>query len=619
MWGSRMMAPLLLWACWPAGLDLTPGDPPAGQSGQEGDLGGDLTGGDGSDGGTDGSDGSGTGGGEDGGDDGGGGTVPLPSGELSPARQLARVSIALRGVPPTAEEFAAIESDPTLLASFVDGYLYDPAFLETMKDAYAERLLLRQDQVIQLSDDGAMSAYSESEAFTMFESPLQLIAHVIDDDRPFTEIVTTRDLWVNKPMSEAVGGEWHGGGDEWQLSEGGWGDGRPEAGLLSNSILWIRHQSVGSNDQRGRANVVADALLCEAFTDRDVDIDGTIDLGSEEAILDAVFSNENCLACHQALEPLASNFWGYQKAYNAIGISVAFQTGCDTMGDNCYPLNEYKSEDVDVWYYKDLRAPGYFGAEVTGGLAELGNNIAQDPRFAQCVVRTVYGYVAQMDRSAVPLETVAAYQKLFEDSGFNVRTLAKAIVLSPEFLLDGNGSDGTVGLLNMRPEAIGRTVSALTGFVWRAGYDDEDCRAFGCYGTVDLMNNDNFGFRTMMGGVDGMYVTAPVWDTTPTRLFALDALASEAAAWVVANDLQEDDPSQRTLLTELEDPLLTADVQAQLADLHFRFYGQRVDADDAELAPILALMNEARSSHDATELWTLAVAAMLQDPELLFY
>jgi hypothetical protein len=602
---------LLLCSCWPGGLDLTPND-----NAGEGDPGTLPPGGsDASDDGSGGAGGSGT----DGGDD-GGGTFPAPDSTLSPARQLARVSIALRGIPPTSEDFAAIASDPTRLSSFVDAYLYDPAFLETIKDAYAERLLLRQDQVIPLSDDGAMGAYSESEAFTMFESPLQLIAHVVDEDRRFTDIVTTDDLWVNEPMSEAVGGAWQSGEGEWQRQDG-WGDDRPEAGLLSNSMLWIRHQSVGSNDQRGRANVVADALLCEAFTDRDVDIDGTIDLGSEDAILDAVFTNENCLACHQALEPLASNFWGYQKAYNAIGISVAFQTGCDTQGDNCYPLNEYRSEDVDVWYYKDLRAPGYYGREVEGGLAELGSYIASDPRFAQCVVRTVYGYLAQMDRSAVPLETVASYQQLFEDSNFNVRALTKAIVLSPEFLLDGNGSDGTVGLLSMRPEAIGRTVESLTGFVWRAGYDDEGCHGFDCYGTVDLVNNDNFGFRAMMGGVDGMYVTSPVWDTTPTRLLAVDALVSEAAAWVVTQDLQESDLSQRTLLTQLTNPVLAADVKTQLAGLYFRFYGEPVDVDGAEVALLNGFFADAYDGRggNVTEAWTLTVAAMLQDPALLFY
>jgi hypothetical protein len=604
----KALSLLLLCSC-SGGLDLTPGDDVG-----EGDLGTQPSpgGGDGSDDGAPGSDGSGT--------DGGGGTVPLPDSDLSPTRQLARISIALRGVPPTAEEFAAIESDPTRLASFVDTYLYDPAFLETIKDAYAERLLLRQDQVIPLSDDGAMRAYSESEAFTMFESPLQLIAHVVDDDRRFTDIVTSDDLWVNEPMSEAVGGAWQSGNGEWQRADG-WNDGRPEAGLLSNSILWLRHQSVGSNDHRGRANLVADAFLCEAFSDRDVDIDGTIDLGSEDAILDAMLTNENCLACHQALEPLASNFWGYQKAYSPFEISTAFAEGCAKEGDTCYPLTEYKSEDVDLWVVKDLREPGYYGAEVKGGLAELGGRIADDPRFAQCVVRTVYGYLAQIDRSAVPLEQVASYQKVFEDSDFNVRALTKAIVLSPEFLLDGNGSDGTVGLLNMRPEAIARTMESLTGFVWRGGYDDAGCQGFDCYGTVDLMNNDNFGFRTMMGGVDGMYVTAPVRDTTPTRLLALDAFASEAAAWVVEKDLQESDLSHRRLLTQLADPVLPTDVKAQLAALYFRLYGDPVDVDSAEVALLYAYLQDAysRRGGNATEAWTLTVAAMLQDPALLFY
>jgi hypothetical protein len=202
-----------------------------------------------------------------------------------------------------------------------------------------------------------------------------------------------------------------------------------------------------------------------------------------------------------------------------------------------------------------------------------------------------------------------------------VRTLTKAIVLSPEFLLDGNGDDGTVGLLSMRPEAIGRTMESLTGFVWRAGYDDTGCTGFDCYGTVDLMNNDNFGFRAMMGGVDGMYVTSPVWDTTPTRLLALDALVSESAAWVVNADLQQSDLSQRTLLTQLANPVLAADVKTQLAALYFRFYGEQVDVDGPEVALLNSFFADAYDTRggDATEAWTLVVAAMLQDPELLFY
>ncbi len=606
---------LLLCSCWPAGLDwLTPKDEP----GSEADLGGNPPGGSDAGDGTDGTGGPDVGGDEGGGDDGDGGSTspPPPAGELSAARQLARVSIALRGLPPTTDDFATIESDPSRLEAFVDAYLYDPAFLETVKDAYAERLLLRQDQVFPLSDDAVMGNYSMAEAMTMMESPLQLIAHVVDDDRPFTEIVETDEVWVNEPMSDALGETWQAGDEDWQPTPG-WKDNRPDAGILSNTLLWIRHQAVGSNYQRGRANLVSDALLCEAFTDRDVDIDGTIDLGSEEAIQDAVYSNENCLACHQALEPLAANFWGFQRAWNAVGISIAYQTGCDTQGNNCYPLDEYTADDVDMWKYKDLRGPGYYGSEVTD-LTDLGRQIAADPRFAQCVVRTMYGYFAQVDRSAVPLETVAAYQKLFEESDFNVRTLAKAIVLSPAFLLDGNGSDGTVGLLNMRPEAVGRTVESLTGFVWRAGYDEAGCGGFDCYGDVDLMNNDLYGFRSMSGGVDGLYVTTPVFDSTPTRALALSAMMSEAAAFVVARDLAESDPNQRTLLTQLDNPLDPDQARAQLAALSYRFYGERVDADDPSVDLTLLLLNGA-ANRGADTAWSLAIAAMLQDPALLFY
>jgi hypothetical protein len=607
------MIAFLLCSCFPAGLDWLGAQEP-GENVRGGEL--DGVGSDDGTGGDDGGGDDGTGGDGAGGDDGGGGEVPAPPEALAPARQLARASIALRGLPPSLDELEAIEADPTQLESLVEGYLYDPAFLETLKDAYAERLLLRRDQMTPFVSEGPLRFFSESEAMTMMESPLQLIAHVVDDDRPFTDIVTTNDVWVNEPLAAAIGPDWNPNGDEWQRVNG-WGDDRPAAGLLGHTMLWIRHQSMGSNDQRGRANVVADAFLCESFTDRDVDIDGTIDLTSEDAILDAVNNNENCLACHQALEPLAANFWGFQLALTSVDINASYDSGCGSSNNNCYPIEEYDSDDLGIWKPRGLRSPGFYGTPVDD-LADLGRQISEDPRFAQCVVRTVYGYMTQRDRNDVPLATVAKYQDVFEASDYNVRELAKAIVTSPEFLADGNDEDGGIGLLNLRPEALSRTMASLTGFVWRAGYDDAGCVGFDCFGDVDLMNSDYYGFRALAGGVDGMYVTVPLWDTSPSRVMAIDVLASEAAAWVVTADLRQPDLSRRRLLTLLSNPIDPDEIRAQLAALTFRFYGERVDADDPSLDAAYELLDTAYHG-DATRAWTLVVAAMLQDPALLFY
>src|SRR5262245_21845617 len=68
------------------------------------------------------------------------GVVPL-----DPVGRLLRASMAVRGVRPSVEEIELIRQDPDALGGLVDQWMESPEFAATIRDMWAEILLLRND------------------------------------------------------------------------------------------------------------------------------------------------------------------------------------------------------------------------------------------------------------------------------------------------------------------------------------------------------------------------------------------------------------------------------------------------------------------------------------------
>jgi hypothetical protein len=204
--------------------------------------------------------------------------------------------------------------------------------------------------------------------------PLTLVEDVVVSGRPYSEIVTAQRFRTNAVYAAVHGLPFDSAPDAPQWQEVQWTDGRPLAGLLSDSELWRRHRSAGSNFHRGRANFVSSALLCEDFATRDVPVEGGIDLSDEFAVAEAVTQQGTCIACHQALDPLAAYFWGFRHQLNAQAVRNSYEADCQfptdiptpppghgVATDLCYPLRFYQPELENDWQEWQLRPPGYFG------------------------------------------------------------------------------------------------------------------------------------------------------------------------------------------------------------------------------------------------------------------
>ena len=197
--------------------------------------------------------------------------LEAPAVDLLSAQQRAvRISVALRGVPPSASESALVQANPAMLPVLVDAWLDDERFGETVKDLYAEALDIRADTRPIVPAIGELEDVSEAAIFrSVSEAPLRLIADVVMSDRPLTDIFSEPQVYADELLVRIYGLQgWDPDGEEVQRLD--WVDGRPEAGILASSALWMRHESNGSNYHRGRANLVSTVFACDDIGSRDI-------------------------------------------------------------------------------------------------------------------------------------------------------------------------------------------------------------------------------------------------------------------------------------------------------------------------------------------------------------
>jgi len=551
--------------------------------------------------------------------------------------QAARASVALRGHRPTLEELDAVAEDPEALAGLVDGWLQSEAFGRTLRDMHGEQFLLRNDMRAPYPSEGPLRGTPAWEVYlSSSEEPLKLIEHVVMNDLPYDAILTLDYMLTDPIVAQVFGLPYDEAGPEWQVSR--WTDGRPMSGILSSSALWNRYRSGPINHQRRRAQFVSDALLCDPIAERDVVVPTDLDFADMDAVNEAVWTEPGCVACHQSLDPLGALFWGFRGQIRSAEVLEAYGADCrgmfvpqsfdvppEPLHDLCYPLRFYRPETEDRWWELDLRSPGYYG-QPAERIDDLGRLIADDPRFASCTARRFWSWFAHVDRDDVDHDLVVELTRVIEESDFDAKALAKAIVTHPRFLAshvaedDGDSPDDPpVGLLRMRPSQYQDSIQELTGFTWWITAPESLCGST-CWGWVDLGRTDTWGFRALAGGVDSSFVLDPVYETVPTGALVERRTAAEAAGWVVAQDFAQPAATRRLLTLVEPDTVDEGTVRAQLAELHARIGAERLSTDHEEVDRSYALWSGAHALHgDPARAWELTLTALLQDAHMVFY
>jgi hypothetical protein len=526
---------------------------------------------------------------------------------LTPTEHLVRISMALRGVRPSADELAQVEADPEAIDAIVDGYLDDPRFGTIVRDLHNDALLVLADFLVFPAGFIPKGPVADVDVYrlnrSITEAPLRLVEHVVMNDLPYTEIVTAEYTLADEIVAEVWGIPYEGDGTSWEVTQ--WQDERDQAGILSDPWLFQRYQSTVSNANRGRANAISRAFLCYDFLARDIEVDASVNLADPDAVANAVVENPAFASCHQGLDPLAGFLRDWAPVY--------------VPSDVEYPFDPYMPgvfEDIGA----TVRDSNFFG-RAGEGLADLGRFIAEDPRFSLCAAQRFYAYLHQVNVDDVPLEVAAQLQTELVDSGMSAKALARAIVLDDEFrvshadpAITGEELD-PVGVKKARSVQLALLFDDLTGFRWRTDLTEFDLAP------VDLLDDSFLGYNVLLGGIDSLFVTQPSHTYSATASLVLRNLAREAANQVVDADFAEADLDARRLLTlvtetDTEEGL----VREQLAALHLRILARAVEADGAEIDESYDLFQAAlEHGGDVPRAWKVTLTALLQDVEIAYY
>jgi len=482
----------------------------------------------------------------------------------------------------------AIEADPTVLDSLIEGFLSDELFGAQLRSHYANIYLTKLDYYYVGADDYGLED-EPGFAASVGEETLRILSHIAEEDLPYTEIVTGDWTMANSLLGAAWPVSYPEDGNGWLPVS--YTDDRPTAGILSTNSLWWRYMSNQSNANRNRANAVSRILLCNNYLSKPIEFDRSVNLLDDDAVRNALQTNPGCVACHHSLDPLASYLWGFYY--------FDYDSARDT--------TSYHPEREFMWEETSGVAPGYFGQEGFV-LSDLGNQIAADPGLVECAVEQAYEIFLGRKPDISDTARLTTHREAFLQSGLKLKSLYRSVLSDSSYRADPNNEGSGAAIKMVTTDQMASQIEDLTGF------------RFSYYG-YDMMTTDSYGLRTLAGGVDGNLVTSPAENPTATMLLVQERLAQAAAWYVTADDASSDSPQIFRLIDFHETPSVSrSKMVEQIQNLHFRLFGKRIAEDGPEIEANLGLWEELFSLEgSAIDAWAGLLSVLFRDPDFLTY
>ena len=281
----------------------------------------------------------------------------------SPRKTLRRAALIFAGRIPTDAEYAAIENgDESVLRATIRGLMEGPQFHEFLIRASNDRLLTDRDwnvigasegyfvdfanldhqKLVALAEgrlaEGELITWDNRVQFGFRRAPLELIAHVAENDLPYTEILTADYIMANPMAAEAYGASTvfadpddpfefrpseivsYYRDDESKVLEHSeefgtkvidpgnlWTD-YPHAGILNTTVFLKRYPTTATNRNRARSRWTYYHFLgldVEKSASRTTDPVALADTNNP------TMYNPACTVCHSVLDPVAGAFQNY--------------------------------------------------------------------------------------------------------------------------------------------------------------------------------------------------------------------------------------------------------------------------------------------------------------------
>jgi hypothetical protein len=519
--------------------------------------------------------------------------------------------------------------------------------------------------------------YRNNEAWELWQAnnygharaPAELIAYVVENDKPYTEILTAdytmvtpltadilnaqlEDPWSQKVVYDGEYTKFHKefrpaknfgtfnsppGGEVCIPIDGGecypsswepfeW----PHAGILNTVAFLQRYPTTETNRNRARARWTYKFFLgldVEASAARTTDAAALADKNNPTLL------NSACTVCHRTLDPVAGAF----QNYGELGF-FRDSDFTDTLPWS-YKLDpESGYVNGDTWF-RDMRTPGMNGKpapDASNSLQWLAQQIVADPRFPVATVEfwwpAVMGrallkapedpqlpnYNEELEAFSLQRYEVNKLAGAFVQNQFKLKVLLREMVLSPWFasgeVVSQNAKLFSVARLGTRrlltPEELDGKTKSLFGY---SVMEEEITNILPTTGTFvsDFVN-------IALGGIDSYQVKSRAREVSSLSLAAFEQHAAGVAC-VVSEIEAETVDGQRQYLNTVDfssTPTDSEELRAVLVNLYSRLHGRSVAAESGDVELLVDLLLEAQSTHVSTgpcHLWDNIVYAKLAD------
>ncbi len=551
-----------------------------------------------------------------------------------------KAAIGLAGRLPTNEEMETIARDgEPALDKALDKILSEDLFFERLKDGFNDILLtdfyLGDTPENRLAPAHYPNAYwwdrlgltgvplhqlRTKGRYGIAREPLELIAYIVKNNRPITEILTADYIMVSPFSAKNYGVfdkvQFNNNEDQYEFKpvtlpaiagSGGQGSTFPHAGILTSYMVLSRYPATETDRNRVRSRFFFSTFLA-------IDL---LELAARSNNpLETVLEYENptrdapaCAICHVIMDPVAGAFQYH---------------------DN----NGWYRPRYGGWY-KDTFAPGVNGELLPAGrewegLRWLGQQTIKDPRFALAMTEHAFFIVTgqkplvlprsfQSDDYEARLSAYAAQREFLRETAekliadnFNFKTAIKTIIKSPYYrakaISDSNLTPqravelAEVGLARpLHPEQLHRKIIAIFGAPWKAGYRD----AF-----------DPYVYKYVYGGIDSNQLVERLAEANGVMAGVASLMANEVSCLNTAKDFDRA-RNQRLLFPHIDHtdiPGTNNDtdsrIKQNLQHLHNRLLGQRLDINDPEIQHSFELLKDIVSTGRAEVQQNAANAAI---------
>lgn len=497
-----------------------------------------------------------------------------------PQALLARASMDLRGQRPSEQELALAVVDPASVDDDIAAWLDAPTLSDRLVALWGPIWLTQADEYLV---PAAAFGEQDEPAFlrSVGQQPLRHLARVVTDDRPWSQLITA-DWTVADPLMARIAPlERESDADGWQLAW--YTDYRPALGAFDSPGMYLRFTSTEFNAQRSRANAMSRILLCDDFLARPISVGRGVALLDQEAAQEAIRTDPSCKACHDTLDPIAANFWGFHQMFDSAPREYTW----------------YHPEREVFWEVWSGVGPGFQGQNIQGA-HELGPLVAAADGFTSCAVSQARQVLLQDAVQAADPDGTERSRQAYDASGGRMKAVLWSVTQQPAWRAVGQESAGDAGRKLISADLLESSMAGLVGATFRLD-------GWG------LTDNDREGLRTLAGGVDGRFQTQPADRPTPTSVLVQARLAELVAGLAT----QDDRPGALFAADDLSADLDTAAWNDRDRSLSLRVLSRPPTED--ELSADRALYDAARATGATpAQAWQAVLTALLRDPAAMW-